>query len=282
MDIGANLVDPQFQGIYHSKQKHQPDIQQVIQRSSCKKIIITVTNFNDIKLAQQLVQQFENLYYTIGLHPTHANDDLQPLFEAYEQNKNDQKLLFIGEIGLDYERLTYASKERQIQQFKKQLEYFQDIDKCLFIHNRGATMDVLDCLKDYKFKCIFHSFDGSIQELNQILSMGYEIGFNGCSLRTEELLKNVVEVPIEKLHLESDCPWCDIRATHASFKHIKTQFQDVKKPEKWTQNLGIKGRNEPRGILLVAEVIASIKNISVEQVINQTYKNSCRILNLRE
>jgi TatD DNase family protein len=70
------------------------------------------------------------------------------------------------------------------------------------------------------------------------------------SLKTEENLEVVKALPLEKLLIETDAPWCDIRPSHASSKHVKTQFPSKKK-ERWQEGVNIKGRNEPRNIMYV-------------------------------
>jgi len=99
-----------------------------------------------------------------------------------------------------------------------------------------------------KVKGVVHSFDGTLDELNAILKLDELcIGINGCSLKTEENLAVMSSVPSERLMLETDCPWCDIRPSHASRKYVKT-IPEAKDKKKHTVDSLVKGRNEPCNI----------------------------------
>ena len=102
---------------------------------------------------------------------------------------------------------------------------------------------------------------------------GFYIGINGCSLKTKENLEVVKEIPINKLQIETDAPWCEIKASHASFPLVKTKFDSVKK-EKWAENKLVKGRNEPCCIIQVLEVIAALKETDAEELAEEIYKNT--------
>ena len=89
--------------------------------------------------------------------------------------------------------------------------------------------------------------------------MGLYIGVNGCSLKTEDNLQMVKQIPLDRIMLETDCPYCDIRTTHASSKYVKTQIPKVPKEKykchPWKMN---KDRNEPCSMIQVVEVVAAL------------------------
>mmetsp|Transcript_51838 Transcript_51838/g.57882 ORF Transcript_51838/g.57882 Transcript_51838/m.57882 type:complete len:114 (+) Transcript_51838:323-664(+) len=110
--------------------------------------------------------------------------------------------------------------------------------------------------------------------------MGYYIGLNGCSLKTQQNLDTIQLLPLSKILLETDCPYCEIKASHAGYQYIQTSFQSQKKVEKkFERGKLVKGRNEPCQIIQIAEVIAGVKSIPVEDVIEKCYENSMKLYN---
>lgn len=124
----------------------------------------------------------------------------------------------------------------------------------------------------------------------ELIDLGFHIGINGCSLKTEENLDVVKAVPLERLQLETDGPWCEIRPSHAGMKILKgldevgrgeegERWKKVKK-EKWEEGAMIKGRNEPCEIGKVAKIVAGVKGVSVEAVVEAAWKNSVGMFGL--
>jgi TatD DNase family protein len=109
---------------------------------------------------------------------------------------------------------------------------------------------------------VVHSFSDDAESRDRILAeTEFYIGVNGCSLKTEENLKVAAGIPLSRLMLETDCPWCEIKATHAGYKMIQTTFETKKDPKKWEEGFCVKNRSEPCHIVQVAEVMAKIKGL---------------------
>ena len=150
----------------------------------------------------------------------------------------------------------------------------------------------------YKFhsdkKLVVHSFTGSPADLQKLLNLSPNIfiGINGCSLRSEENLAVVKQIPTQRLLLETDAPWCEIKRTHESFQYLaKYQeamafeypaFKSVKK-NKLADKLDagelymVKGRNEPCNMEQVAIIVSEVKGIDLATLINTTWKTTCKI-----
>jgi TatD DNase family protein len=178
-----------------------------------------------------------------------------------------------GEIGLDYDRLFLTGKEQQLKYFEAQLELAVEVQLPLFLHMRAAAEDFERLLKpkleQLPKRGLVHSFTGSLEEMRSLVDLGLDIGINGCSLKTEENVEVVREIPLERLQIETDGPWCEMRPSHAGAKFLGDDGPPVPKAvrkEKWSKEFMVKGRNEPATIVQVAYVIAKIKGIEVEEV----------------
>lgn len=293
IDIGANLTDPMFKGIYNSSQKHQNDFDSMLNRArenGVEKMIITGGSLSDSEEALKIADLHENLYSTVGCHPTRCSEFdnhnlgrqgyLDKLFELASSPANKSKVVAIGEIGLDYDRLHFCPKEVQQQCFNLQLDLAQKTRLPLFLHNRNSIDDFIRILEENKEKFtpsggVVHSFDGSAQDMNRILGMGFYIGINGCSLKTEQNLQVAKLIPSNRLMIETDCPWCEIRQSHASFKHINTIFKKSKDAS--DEKLPVKNRNEPMSLIQVLEVLSAIRNEDLDELTKQVYENTNKL-----
>ncbi|XP_017885140.1 putative deoxyribonuclease TATDN1 isoform X2 [Ceratina calcarata] len=278
-----------FIGIYHGSQKHEPDLDKVLDRSwnnDLSKIIITACNMEESRKALEIARRDERLFSTVGCHPTHCNAFeesgdpdayLKSLSDLAADNKD--KIVAIGEMGLDYDRLQFCPKDVQKKYFELQLSLCSTLKLPMFLHCRNASEDFVRILRKHKNTLtagVVHSFDGNPEEANSILQLGLYIGINGCSLKTEENLFSVTTIPSDRLMIETDCPWCEIRPTHASAKDVITNFPSVKK-EKWQPDKMVKGRNEPCTIVQILEVLARIRDEEEEYLCNQIYKNTMKV-----
>lgn len=120
--------------------------------------------------------------------------------------------------------------------------------------------------------------------MRSLVNLGFDIGVNGCSLKTEENIAVVKQIPLERLQIETDGPWCEMRPSHASAQFLKDgpQIPKAVKKEKWQKGLMVKGRNEPATIPLVAHAVAKIKGISIEEVCDAAWTNSIKMFGLGE
>jgi TatD DNase family protein len=237
----------------------------------------------------------------------------------------------MGEFGLDYDRLHYCSKTIQLHSFAAQLKVAASISPQLplFLHSRAAHEDFVRLLKEafgeklekLEKGGVVHSFTGTAEEMRELMDLGLYIGINGCSFKTVENCAVVKEVHLDRLMIETDGPWCEVRPSHEGYKYLiekkkdalapeieqngtaaaepaqKPQKQSKKnqkkepevperykivKKEKWEEGAMVKGRNEPCNIERVAKIIAGIKEVSIEEVCEAAWKNTVKVFGLEE
>lgn len=235
--------------------KHPDDFETILERSSAlERIIITVGTVSELDEAVELTKKHSKLYTTLGVHPTRCGeflDDPNAYFQQIRDNltKHRDSIVALGELGLDYDRLNFCEKDVQKEYFEKQLDLCAEFDLPLFLHSRNCHADFVEILRRNLDKIkrfgVVHSFTGTWEEAEELISMGFSIGINGCSLKTEQNLEVGKRIPSDKLMIETDAPWCGIRPSHAGSKFVETKFPTVKKKEKWTKDSLIDGRNEP-------------------------------------
>ena len=156
----------------------------------------------------------------------------------------------------------------------------------MYLHSRSTGGEFARIVKENRHKFstgVVHSFTGDLEELNQLLDIGLFIGVNGCSLKTEENLEMVKRIPIDRMMLETDCPYCEIRNSHASSKYVKTSIGKLAKekykcdPEKMN-----KDRNEPCTMIQVVEVVSALTGHSEEEIARMAWENTLKMFNLAE
>lgn len=252
IDIGVNLTSPRF----------ADDLEQVIKRakqSGVNKLLVTGSSVAESQQAVDLCQKHPKMLFTTsGVHPHEADkvtDDFIHHLTTLALKKNVKA---IGECGLDFNR-NFSTAEHQIAVFKAQITLAAQLKMPLFLHQRDAFELWFNLLTPYFDKVpamIAHCFTGDIIQLQQCLQAGMYIGITGwiCDERRGESLRNlIVEIPLNRLLLETDSPYLLPR-------NIKP------KPKN--------NRNEPCFLNYIVEEIANNSNYSSEQIIAQTSLNA--------
>lgn len=231
------------------------DRDEVIKRaidSGVEKIIIPAIEpkaFNDVV---KVADQNENVYFGIGVHPHNANELNDEVLNQIEEISSHNKCVAIGEIGLDY-YYDFVEKDTQKDAFRKQLELAKKLNKPVIVHNRESDQDLLDIIEekqDGTLKGVLHCFSSEEPIMNRAMDLGFNISFTGNITFKKFNLQSVVEnVPEDRYMIETDSPY----------------MAPVPNRGK---------RNEPAYVKLVAEKIAELKNIKLDEVLKMTTKTA--------
>mgnify|MGYP003295659500 CR=1 FL=1 len=156
----------------------------------------------------EIVEKYDNVYGTLGIHPEEVNNITEDSFKLIEENMNNPKIVAIGEIGLDYYWVK-DNKEDQINLFKKQLDLAQKYNKPIVVHSRDAIQDVYDILKEYNLKGSIHCFSSSLEMAKEFIKLGYKIGVGGTvTFKNSKKLQEIVkQLDLKDILLETDSPY---------------------------------------------------------------------------
>jgi TatD DNase family protein len=259
-------------------------------------MILTTMTLPGAHQNYQVVQDIPEICtMTLGVHPYHAGEiyadenylaNLRQLAQTLLARTPRSPLVAFGEIGLDYDYLDRAEKATQQQAFRDQLELAVEFQLPLFLHARNACTDFISILAPYLSKLprggLVHSFAGTKAEMLQLVELGLDISVNGVCFRTEEQLEMVRHIPVDKLQLETDAPWCEIVEDEKISKFLEQArpLPPSRKQNKFISGQMVKTRNESCTIERVALVVAGLKGIPVEEVVQAAWKNSVEMFGL--
>lgn len=293
IDIAANLTDGMFKGIYNSKRYHVEDLRSVLARAwnaGVDRIIVTGGSLEESREALALAETDGRLFCTVGVHPTRCSEfedsgnpqkHFEELLALARDGHAKGKVVAIGECGLDYDRLQFCPAAIQQRYFEKQFLLSEALQLPMFLHMRAAGKDFCDIMERNKHRFVSgvaHSFTGTAEDRDWLLAIDkLYIGINGCSLKTADNLQVMSGIPVERMMLETDSPYCEIKSTHAGYKHVLTSWPSKKK-EKHEEQSMVKGRNEPCQIRQVLEVVIAYRGIvDTSGFMRTLYENTCRV-----
>ena len=208
----------------------------------------------------KLAEEYENIYAAVGVHPHSAKELDDDMLEIIRSFASREKVVAIGEIGLDY---YYDNSPRDVQKiwFKKQLDLAKEVDLPVVIHTRDASQETFDILKeaqDGTLRGVLHCYSGSLEMALEYIKMGFYISLAGpVTFKNSKESKKVAQgVPLERLLIETDSPYLT--------------------PE---PNRG--KRNEPAYVRYVAAEIAELRGISYEELIEATSRNTKELFGIK-
>ncbi|MCG7337486.1 TatD family hydrolase [Sporosarcina sp. ACRSM] len=248
--------------VHLNADQYEEDVEAVIQRAldaKLEKMVVVGFDRKTITKAMELAEQYPFVYAVVGWHPVDAIDCTEEDLAWIESLAAHPKVVGIGETGLDY-YWDKSPKEVQQELFRKQIRLAQKVKLPVIIHNRDATADVVRILKEEEAEItggIMHCFGGSVETAKECIQMNFMISLGGpVTFKNAKTPKEVAtEIPLDHLLIETDAPYL---APHP--------------------NRG--KRNEPAWVVLVAEEIARLKEMPVEEVARQTTANALKIFKI--
>ncbi|MFJ7756175.1 TatD family hydrolase [Peribacillus muralis] len=245
----------------NAEQFHE-DLEEVIERAKeagVNNMVVVGFDRPTIKRAMELVETYDFMYAAVGWHPVDAIDMTEDDLQWIEELTNHPKVVAIGEMGLDY-HWDKSPKDIQKEVFRKQIRLAKKVGLPIIIHNRDATADIVNILKEEEASSvggIMHCFSGSAETALECVDMNFYISLGGpVTFKNAKKPKEVAAaVPLDRLLIETDCPYL---APHP--------FRGK--------------RNEPSYVKLVAEQIAEIKQLSIEEVSKTTTENAKKLFGI--
>lgn len=226
---------------------HSEGVKLIINCGCDEKSSRTALNFAD---------KYDFMYAAVGIHPENINDGWEEELARIREMTSHEKVVAIGEIGLDY-YWDDSKKELQKEIFKKQIELANELSLPVIIHDREAHGDTMEILQKYKPKGVLHCYSGSAEMAKEILKLGMYIGFGGAlTFKNARKAVEVAEiVPLDRILLETDCPYM--------------------------APVPMRGkRNNSSYIGFVAEKMAEIKGLSARQILDTATENGKRLFGI--
>ena len=251
-DIACNFTSDRFDN----------DLDQVINRAIVNNITkfgLICSRLSDIEKLLEIYNRYsKDMFFTIGVHPHHANEINEEYLKKLKEVINNNNPHAIGETGLDFFR-NLSTYEEQIFAFEEQIKIAIDTNKPLFLHQRDSHDDFIKILRKYSSdinKSVVHCFTGTKEQLDDYLELDCYIGVTGwiCDAkRNIELRKTIKNIPLERLMIETDCPYL-----------IPKNLEE--KPKN--------NRNEPTYLNHIANEIAALMKKDINDIREKTYKTS--------
>ncbi len=250
-DTHAHYDDDQFD-------QDRDELLNSMQENGVAAIVNVGASLRGCRDAMALAKEYPFIYAAVGVHPDHAGELNEETFAELEEWCQEEKVVAVGEIGLDYHWDEYPH-EVQKEWFIRQIELARKLNLPVNVHSRDASEDTFQIMKDHAagLKGIIHCFSGSKEMAVEYVKLGFHIGVGGVvTFKNGKKLKQVVEaIPLTSIVLETDCPYLA--------------------PEPYRGK-----RNNSVYIKHVAEEIARLKGVTAEEVLAQTEENARKVYGL--
>jgi TatD DNase family protein len=210
-------------------------------------MLSVATDTKTTPINMEIAEKYNNVCCSVGIHPHHAREEYS--IEQLKSLTAHRKVVAVGEVGLDYHYDDGPSRNEQISLFEEMLSISTELP--YIFHARQCFDDILDILKQSNVGSgVFHCYTDSLENAKKIIDLGYYISFSGAVTfqKSDEIREVAKYVPIDRILVETDCPYL----TPVPYR---------------------KKTNEPAYTSLVAECVAQVRGIPIEEVANSTTEN---------
>lgn len=260
------LIDTHCHINFESFDANRDEIITNAAKAGVTRIIIPAVDIESSHQALALSQQYEAVFFAVGVHPTSTSDFDDVTLATIESLSHNEKVVAIGEIGLDY-YWDKSPKHKQHEALKSQLELAKQRELPVIIHNREASDDVIEILEQWVTDLpdslkerpgVLHSFSAPAEIAERALAAGFYLGFTGpVTFKNAEDLRRIARtVPIDRILVETDAPF------------LTPHPHRGKKP------------NKPEYIPFIADRLAGLHNITLEAMAEHTTANAIRLFQL--
>lgn len=248
--------------VHLNADQYDEDLDVVIERArdaGIEKMVVVGFDRKTIKRTMELIEAYEDIYGVIGWHPVDAVDCTDEDLRWIETLAAHEKIIGIGETGLDY-HWDRSPKDVQKEVFKKQIALAKRVGLPIIIHNRESTQDCIQILKEENASeagGIMHAFSADEKTADEVLDMNFYISLGGpVTFKNAQLPKDIaVHVPLNRLLVETDAPFLTPHPYRGK-------------------------RNEPAYVKLVAEQIASLRDMSYDEFAKISTDNAKRLFSI--
>ena len=219
--------------------------------------VVPATKLEDAPQAVEIARGNADVWAGVGFHPHDARYCDDAAFAEIARLARDQRVVAIGEVGLDYH---YDHSPRDVQRdvFERHIELARELDKPVIVHNRESTEDMVAILSRARVKGILHSYTESLETARRLVDLGYYISFSGIvTFRNAESLREVARgLPHDRVLIETDTPY---------LAPVPYRGRD----------------NEPAYVVAIADLLAKLWNVPVEEVAERTTANFEKVFSVR-
>ena len=250
------LIDSHSHLYLEEFKEDRPEMMERAQKAGVDKIFLPNIDSNTVEDMLQLEADFPGrVFAMMGLHPCSVNENVERELTLVRDWLSKRNFAAVGEIGLDFYRdITY--KQQQIEAFSHQIDWALEYDLPIVIHSRNSTRECIDIIRSKQagnLRGVFHCFSGTLAEANEIIGLGFYLGIGGVLTFKKSTLPAIIkEIELRRLVLETDSPYL-----------APVPFRGK--------------RNESSYVKAVAEKLAEIKSVSLDEVATVTTENALQL-----